>query len=169
MTDQRDAVVFESDAQLVSAIPITIWSRPGRLRLTEGRLTFTARKGDVLVDLEVPTLHSPATSVPGVNVWSGEQRYRFALGATQSYTYVRGPVSGAVAVSRLPAQIETYRNGRKLAKRWAHVLAATVTARPPDDLRVRPPWPQWRWILTVLTVTFAAMGVLIALTVLIKG
>ncbi|MCU1367680.1 MAG: hypothetical protein JWN39_3319 [Ilumatobacteraceae bacterium] len=169
MTDQRDPVVFESDAQLVRAVPITLWSRPGRLRLTEQRLTFTARKGAVLVDVEVPTLHSPATSVPGVTVWSGEQRFRFALGATQSYTNVRGPVSGAVAVSRLPAQIETYRMGRQLAKRWAHVLAAAVTARPPAGLRVRPPWPQWRWILTVVTGTFAAMGVLLTLAVLING
>src|SRR3954449_11889727 len=74
---------FESRAELLGTIPVPIMSKPGVLRLRNGRLTFTADDGEVKLDAPTHELHSAAVSASGIHVWHGPSRMRFAFGRGQ--------------------------------------------------------------------------------------
>jgi len=135
---------FESRAELLGTIPVPIMSKPGVLRLRNGRLTFTADDGEVKLDAPTHELHSVAVSASGIHVWHGSSRMRFAFG--------RGQGPGADART---ANQET-------AKRWVASLAPML-GTPPSGARVRRPWPSWAWIAALVVVMFGITFVIATL------
>jgi hypothetical protein len=72
---------FETRVEQVRAIPLAITERPGQLRLADGRLSFTPRRGHVIFDAPLDDFHSfaPAFGGQGFHLWHGETRYRFRI------------------------------------------------------------------------------------------
>jgi hypothetical protein len=154
---------MESRVELVRGVPITLFTRSGRLRLAGNRLSFTRSRERVVLDVPVSELHSVATSFIGFTVWHGKRRYRFTTHEPQTVVQGPGIVGATVAAAQLPEALARYREEKQLAQAWRDVLAPLVGPTP-DDVRVRAPWPGWAWILTIVAATLVLIAAFVGIT-----
>ena len=154
---------MESRVELVRGVPITLLTVSGRLRLADGRLSFTRSRGRVVFDVPVGELHSVATSFIGFTVWHGRRRYRFTTHEPDSVVQGPGLLGATVAAAQLPGAFRRYREGKQLAQMWCDVLAPLVGSKP-QDVRVRAPWPGWAWIMTIVGATLVLIGAILVVT-----
>ena len=124
-----DPSIVASPADLVARVPVAIFIKSGELRLADDRLRFTVSPDEVLLDSPVAELHSVARAVTGIHVWHSDRRLRFAFG-----------------------------KGNERADAWVAALAPLV-GRPPSGTHVRPPWPMWAWVLSLVGVLVAILAV----------
>lgn len=140
--------VVESDAELLRAVPITLFSISGRLRDDGERLSFRGGlRNRVVFDVPVAELHSvSAMSSLGLHVWHGVDRYRFTFTTPLAGEVESGndAVDAAAAIARVPSAVRQHRRSRDAAALWLTRLQAKAGA-PPPGVRVRPPWPMWTW------------------------
>jgi len=135
---------FESPAEMLGTIPLAVASTPGVLRLRNGRLTFTADNGEVILDVPTHELHSVSVAATGIHVWHGSSRMRFAFG--------RGQGTGA----------DARRATQATAKAWVEALSPMVGTAP-TGTRVRRPWPSWAWIAALVVIMFGITFVMATL------
>jgi len=158
-----DDGVIESPAELLRAVPISMFSISGQLRFDGERLTFRGGLGDRLrLDAPVAELHSVAPMASmGLHVWHGEDRYRFTIGALSPSTVNTGSdVGDAVnAAGRLPAAARADRRNRGTTANLVSRLQAGA-GEPPPGLRVRPPWPGWSWWVGIIVATLVLVAVI---------
>ena len=128
-----DSAVIASRADLLPPIPFTVMMKPGQLRLADGRLRFTSKQHELLLDAPVAELHSVSQAAIGIHVWHGEKRFRFALGNRDRRA---GAVDDVTA----------------LAASWVATLQPLIGNRP-TGLTVRKPWPRWAWMVGILALS----------------
>jgi hypothetical protein len=162
MTETDAAATFESKAELLRFVPITLFSTSGTLRLADGRLRFeTAFRHKVLLDAPLAELHSLAPmGTLGFHIWHGRKRYRFSVGTP--YVGVSDSYGGTVAdtlaeAASLPGRFAHDRANRSRTSRWLRLLHARV-GQPAPGLRVRRPWPMWAWWCGIVGFTLALVG-----------
>lgn len=138
-----DSAVVSSRADLLPAVPFTVMMKPGRLRLADGRLRFTSKDHELILDAPLGELHSASQAAIGIHVWHGQKRYRFAVGNRDRHA---GPVDDV----------------KLLASTWVAALETRIGTAPPG-LTIRKPWPRWGWLVGVLalSVFFVAAVVIV--------
>jgi hypothetical protein len=156
-----------TDAELIGAIPITLFMRSGQLCLDDDRLSFRTRR-KVVFDAPVGELHSVrGVARRGVHVWHGDRRYRLMFGPlsggrTQTVDGVYDAISAPSDVLR---SLTGDAIGRYLRDDWLARLEPLVGTAP-AGLEVKPPWPVWAWWLAVVGATLviiaAITGVVLA-------
>ena len=167
-TDDEGPVVFETEAERLRWLPITLISTSGRLRLQGGRLSFrTLVRKKVVFDIPVGELHSAAgMSSLGMHVWHGSTRYRLSIG---SPVYLPSAGDSAVGVAvdaaSIPGRLAHDRRNRDDTGRWLTLLQA-AQGPPPPDVRVRRPWPGWTWGVGVVLATLVIIGGVVVVTLL---
>lgn len=163
---------YEGQAEFLRWLPISLVSSSGKLRLADGRLSFTTDlRHKVLFDVPVGEVHSVSRSMNnGLHLWHGPTRYRLAVGdpvyASGVVTAAGGADGGTVAgalgnaaasAASLPGRLRLDRANRAQADSWFEVLRSRQ-ADPPAGVRVKPPWPNWAWWLGIagFVLAFAA-------------
>ncbi len=155
---------YEGQAEFMRWLPITLASSSGKLRLADGRLSFTTDlRHKVLFDVPVGEIHSVSRSMNnGLHLWHGPTRYRLAVGnpvyvpgvVSAAGGAVGGTVAGALGsaaaeAAGIPGRGRLDRANRAQADSWFDVLRSRQ-ADPPVGVRVRPPWPNWAWWLGIV-------------------
>ena len=160
-----DTAVLEGAVDLV-ILPVTFGLRAGTLRLADGRLTFTRRRGRVVFDAPVHELHSVARSSlgTGFHLWHGATRYRFVVHHPVLPSEVGpGGLAGTVeAIDQLRQGIVTTVLSRAEVDRWHDALVPVVAPTPPVGVEVRAPWSPRRFVVAMLAGATAATLVLVA-------
>jgi hypothetical protein len=138
-----DSAVVTSRADLLPPIPLTVMMKSGELRLAAGRLRFTTKQHDLLLDAPVAELHSLAPAVIGIHLWHADKRYRFALGNRDRRA---GAVDDVAALTAM----------------WIAALQPLI-GPVPAGLTVRKPWPRWAWMagIVALSLFFVAAVVIV--------
>ena len=130
---RNDTTALEGAVDLV-VLPVTFGLRAGNLRLADGRLTFTRRRGRVVFDAPVHELHSVARSSlgTGFHLWHGPTRYRFVVHhPVLPSEYGPGGLASTVeAVDQLRRGIVTTARSRAEVDRWHDALDARDRAGP---------------------------------------
>jgi len=168
--DQADegAGAYETEAERLRWLPITLVSTSGRLRVEGGRLTFrTLVRKKLVFDLPVDEIHSVAEmSSLGMHVWHGSTRYRYSVGSPVYIPTVGQAATGVIGqAASIPGRLEHDRANRRDTAKWVELLRA-AQGSPPDGLRVRRPWPGWTWGVGVVLATLVLVGIITAVTLL---
>ncbi|MEQ1703179.1 MAG: hypothetical protein ABMA25_23995, partial [Ilumatobacteraceae bacterium] len=161
-------VIFESSAERLRWVPITLFSTSGTLRLEGGRLSFrTSIRKKVVFDFPVDEVHSVASMTSlGIHLWHGSTRYRLSVGSPVYVPTVGESVTGVIGqAASIPGRLEHDRANRRDTAKWVDVLGAAQGA-PPSGLRVRRPWPGWTWGVGVVLATLVLVGIITAATLL---
>jgi hypothetical protein len=160
------APILESDLDLV-VVPITLGLRTGRMRLADGRLSFTRRRRRrVVFDAPVGEFHSVARSSlgTGFHLWHGTRRYRFvAHEPVVPAAYGSSAVADvAEAVTQLHQGLAATVRSRDAVDRWHDALSPLLAPAPPPGTRVRRPMTGRRFVATLLGATIGATALLVA-------
>ena len=162
---RNDTTALEGAVDLV-VLPVTFGLRAGNLRLADGRLTFTRRRGRVVFDAPVHELHSVARSSlgTGFHLWHGPTRYRFVVHhPVLPSEYGPGGLASTVeAVDQLRRGVVTTARSRAEVDRWHDALSPVIAPAPPVGIDVHPPWSPWRFVVGMLAGSIAATLVLVA-------
>jgi hypothetical protein len=162
---RTDTTALEGAVDLV-VLPVTFGLRAGTMRLADGRLTFTRRRGRVVFDAPVHEFHSVARSSlgTGFHLWHGATRYRFVVHhPVLPAEHGPGGLADAVeAVDQLRQGIVATARSRAEVDRWHDALAPVIAAVPPAGVEVRAPWSSARFLVTMLAGATTATLVLVA-------
>ena len=162
------ADVFESSAERLRWLPITLCSTSGTLRLEGGRLSFrTLMRKKVVFDIPVDEVHSVASmSSLGLHLWHGSTRYRLSVGSPVYIPSVGQAATGVLGqAASIPGRLDHDRKNRQDTATWVEVLSA-AQGTPPEGLRVRRPWPGWTWGVGVVLATLVLVGLITAVVLL---
>jgi hypothetical protein len=158
----RDTTIYESHADLLTAVPITFLMKAGTLRLADGRLSFTRSRNRVVFDAPMNEIHSVGTNAFGITLWHKSTRYRFAIGQKYRAGIDSGvPVIAAVSAA---AAIGDYRQARSSAADWASTLVP-LQGSVPSGVAIRTPWPAWKTWAAIIGGITAVTAVIVTLTI----
>lgn len=140
-----EAQRYRSSAELLRAIPITVFNMAGTLDLRDGKLLFINSKARAVFEHPVGELHSLAFSLAtGLHIWHGARRYRIVPNSQPMLLSTN--LVGDNPAAKLVASAADVRRGRaEMARRidgasnWIAVLTPLV-GEPPPGVKVRPPW-----------------------------
>ncbi len=136
---------------------------PGRLRLADGRLSFANEAGEVLLDAAVGELHSVATSLVGLAVWKGDNRYRFSFGKSKVRLRAgSGLVGSAAAIAILPQAASELNDGLAYIDTWVETLTPLIGPAPQGQRHAKP-WGQAAMFTLVFGIMFAALVIFFAI------
>ncbi|MCC5950524.1 MAG: hypothetical protein JJU45_00360 [Acidimicrobiia bacterium] len=140
---------------------LRFFAKEGTLRLVDGRLSFTTRRGVVVFDEPLGALHSVAPSElgAGLDVWSGPVRHRIVFPGTSDAIVVSNApgVMGVVdAAAGFEQSVRAHRGAKRVVEQWLEVLGDAVAAEAPAGVRVRRPRTGALFVLTMVLKLFVA-------------
>ncbi|MGB8857979.1 MAG: hypothetical protein WCC60_01920 [Ilumatobacteraceae bacterium] len=159
---------YETSAELLRWVPITLFSTSGTMRLDGGRLTFrTLLRKKLVFDVPAAELHSVASMTSlGLHLWHGSTRYRLSVGAPVPVASLGHSLAGvALEAATLPARLKQDRQNRSATAQWVSLLQASA-GPPPPGVRVRRPWPTWTWAVGIVLTTLLIVAAITAVTLL---
>jgi len=163
-TTTEAAPARTTPASLLRAVPISTFMRDGTLRLADGRLSFATRR-DVVFDHAVSECHSVArAAATGFHVWHADRCYKLIPEYTPvpSLDGANAAVEIAVNLGRISQARAADRMMRSSRDAWVELLEPLV-GRPPAGARVRPPWPTWAIMLSVVGVALVIIAIITAI------
>ena len=126
MTEQA---MFEIGADQMGKVPITLFLKPGTLKLADGRLSFVRRTGNsTVVDAPIGEFHSVSKNAFGITIWHGPTKYRFVIG--QKDRIGASSSIPLVAAASIPGAINDMRNAKQDAEELVRVLTPLVGPAP---------------------------------------
>jgi len=157
--------MFETDAEQLRWVPISLVSTSGKLRLENDVLSFrTAIRKRVVFEAPVSEFHSvaPMTKL-GLHIWLGAKRYRFTIGALTAVhaSGTNDVLDGVLAAASIPAAKAHDDHNKSLTAQWIELLQPRI-GPVPSSVKVRRPWPFWTWIAGIIGATAALVGVIVA-------